>query len=229
MRLTWQQIPSTVVSEILCINSEGVVLDTEHGCFNNETLFSCIQVIRQNQKKCLVRLTEVNKEKIRYCLDAGADGLIFSTIETDDQCRKIIEFSCFSPKGKRGLGLVRQNQWGATGKLLCDDPILIPQIETKKSIDNLENIKSYNFDYFLIGPYDLSLSLGLPGDFSNKNFHSKICQYNDIIPKEKRAVHIPNNIEDSLDKYKDYGLVCLGMDTIAILEFHRSIMKSVKH
>ena len=45
MKLSWQQIPATIVSEMLCDDFDGVVLDTEHGCFNNETLYNCIQII----------------------------------------------------------------------------------------------------------------------------------------------------------------------------------------
>ena len=87
----------------MTLNFDGVVIDTEHGCFSNETLFSCIQVIKAKNKQCFVRLTEVDKSLIRFILDAGADGIIFSTIETEEQCRQIVEYSCFSPRGKRGL------------------------------------------------------------------------------------------------------------------------------
>ena len=52
MKLAWQQIPSPTISELLCKSLDGVVLDTEHGCFNNETLYNCIQVITANDKKC---------------------------------------------------------------------------------------------------------------------------------------------------------------------------------
>ena len=61
MILSWQQIPSPLISEIMCHNFDGVVLDTEHGCFNNETLYSCIQVIKASKKRCFVRLTDINK------------------------------------------------------------------------------------------------------------------------------------------------------------------------
>ena len=54
---------------------DGVVLDTEHGHFNNETLFNCIQVITLSNKKCFVRVTDLNKQLIRMCLDAGVDSL----------------------------------------------------------------------------------------------------------------------------------------------------------
>jgi len=222
MNLSWQQIPSTLVSEILCRGFDGVVLDTEHGCYNNETLYACIQVIKSKQKKCFVRLTEVSKTQIRYCLDAGVDGLIFSTVETEEQCKKIIEYSCFPPIGKRGLGLVRQNKWGAA-TLVPPDPILIPQIETNTAIDNLEKISSYNFDFYLIGPYDLSMSLGSAGNFLNDKFVLSIERFNDIISIEKRAIHIPDDVKNKIVGYEDYGLLCLGMDTIALLEYHEEV------
>ena len=222
MKLSWQQIPSPLISEIMCHNFDGVVLDTEHGCFNEETLFSCIQIIKSSQKKCFVRLTEISNTKIRYCLDAGVDGLIFSTVETEEQCQDILNYSCYHPKGKRGLGLVRQNFWGEK-ELIQKDPILIPQIETKTAVENLEKIKSYDFDYYLIGPYDLSLSLGDPGNFKSSTFTLYLDKICDIIAEDKRAVHIPNKVNEQISKYKNYGLKCLGMDTIAILEYNKGI------
>lgn len=225
MILSWQQIPSPLVSEIISHDFDGVVLDTEHGCYNNETLYTCIQVLKNRNKKCFVRLTEVSNTNIRYCLDAGVDGLIFSTIEAEEQCKKIIEYSCYAPKGNRGLGLVRQNFWGEKD-LIQNDPILIPQIESSVGVKNLEKIKSYNFDYYLIGPYDLSLSLGVPGDFKNPTFKFAIDKICDIIPEDKRAVHIPKDIDKHISKYKNYGLKCLGMDTIAILEYNKGIINA---
>jgi len=226
MILTWQQIPSPLVTEILCNSGcEGIVLDTEHGGFNDETVISCIQVATLSGKKCLVRLTEIDKTKIRYYLDSGAHGLIFSTVETIEQAKKIIDFSCFPPRGHRGLGLVRQNMWGEKN-LISDDPILIPQIETKEGVENLASIVALNFDYYLIGPYDLSLSLGIPGEFDNDLFMMYINKINDILPVEKRAVHVPTNVDSQLPKYPNYGIRCLGMDTMAIMEYHREIIRN---
>ena len=224
MKLSWQQIPSSLVSEILCINSEGVVLDTEHGWYNSETLFSCIQVIKSKNKLCFVRLTDVDKKSIRYCLDSGVDGIIFSTIENLEQCQKIVEYCFYAPKGKRGLGLVRQNMWGSE-ELIKNNPIIVPQIETKEGIENIEEIYSFGFDYYLIGPYDLSLSIDLPGQFDNPDFIGYINRIEDKIPINKLAIHIPNDIENQIGKYRDYGLKCLGMDTVALLEYHKRITK----
>jgi 2-keto-3-deoxy-L-rhamnonate aldolase RhmA len=224
MILTWQQIPSPLVSEIMCHEYNGVVLDTEHGCYGLETLYSCIQVVKALNKKCLVRLTEVSKTMIRYCLDAGVDGLIFSTIETTGQCEKIIDYCHYAPRGKRGLGLVRQNMWGEKS-LLSKSPIIIPQIETKAGVDNLLKISKFNFDFYLVGPYDLSLSLGQPGKFNNSEFLRCIGRIKEIIPVYKTAVHIPNDVKNEIEKYRGYGLKCLGMDTIAILNYNKENRK----
>jgi len=226
IKLAWQQIPSTVISDILCQNVlEGVVLDTEHGCYSNEKLYSCIQIITANSKKCFVRLTEINKTMIRFCLDAGVSGLIFSTVEDRTQAHYIHEM-CKYPKhgGRRGLGLVRENRWGKD-KLLTDPPILIAQIETKRGLKNLKEISKYDFDFYMIGPYDLSASLGIAGDFENVRYLSAVKEIRKLIPTQRMAVHIPKDIIKHIKKYKEYGIVAVGMDTTILLEGYDTIVK----
>ncbi len=174
MILTWQQIPSPIISEILAgTNCDGVVLDTEHGVFNNETLVACIQAVTLSGKKCFVRLPEETVTMTRMCLDSGASGIIFSTVETHAQAEKIINM-CHYPSqkstGRRGMGLVRQNSWGQ-GDLGAEKPIVIAQIESKKGVENISQIASRNFDYYLVGPYDLTSSLGIPGNFDHDLYH----------------------------------------------------------
>lgn len=233
MILSWQQIPSTVISEIMCKGFDGVVLDTEHGCFNNENIYSSIQVIKLKNKKVFVRLTEISINLIRYCLDAGCDGLIFSTVETVEQCQKIQDSCYYPPKGKRGLGLVRENMWGENISLASKIPIIIPQIESKLGVDNIEKIKSFGFDYHLIGPYDLSLSLDIPGDFKNVKFQEAIQKIKKSVDNTKMAIHIPKDIEmwdlweeemSNWLEYKKYGMICLGMDTIAIFKYNKQAL-----
>jgi 2-keto-3-deoxy-L-rhamnonate aldolase RhmA len=223
MRLAWQQIPSPLVSEILCQGMDGVVIDTEHGCYNNETLYACIQIITVSGKKCFVRLTEINKTLIRICLDASASGLIFSTVETVTQAQEIQEL-CSFPKfgGYRGLGLVRENEWGY-GKLVNLPPIIIAQIETKKGVQNLEKIYQKGFDYYMIGPYDLSASLGKAGDFECKVYARAIEKINKIIPTKQMAVHIPTDVHKQIKKYKDYGIIAVGMDTTILLKGYKEL------
>jgi len=230
MRLSWQQIPSTVISEILCLNElDGVVLDTEHGCFNNETLYACIQIITSKNKQCFVRLTDVDKTMIRYCLDAGATGLIFSTIETMSQCQKVEEYCCFPLYGgRRGLGLVRENDWGRN-VLEAIPPILIAQIETYAGAMNVDEIYGKDvFSHFMIGPYDLSASLGIPGKLASKKYLDVVNYIQERIPLPQMAVHIPKDINKHLKRYKGYGIIALGMDTISILDFYKNMEEKDK-
>ena len=94
IKLAWQQIPSATISELLCSAKtlDGIVLDAEHGVFSPESLFNCIQVAKLSKKLCLVRVPEFTKSIVRYSLDSGADGMIFSTVEDYGQAREIFEY-----------------------------------------------------------------------------------------------------------------------------------------
>lgn len=223
MRLAWQQIPSTVVSDILCQSSlDGVVLDTEHACYNKEALYACIQIITANGKMCFVRLGKDDAVHMsKYCLDAGCTGIIFSTVETQEQA-ELINNVCRYPSnsGSRGLGLVRQNRWGQKD-LVSAPPILIAQIETVKGVNNIKDLK--NFDYYMIGPYDLSASLGDPGNFDNSLYIEAVSRIKDAISIEKMAVHIPTDVKKEIKKYHGYGIIAIGMDTTVLMEAYREM------
>lgn len=217
MKLLWQQIPSTVITEIFCNSQfDGVVFDLEHGTFNNESLFNCIQVCELMGKKSFVRLTTIDHTKLRLVLDAGVSGVILSTVETYEQAKEFKNY-CTYPKngGRRGQGLVRENKWGKD-KLRFRQPIVIPQIETKKGVDNLEDIKKLNFDYYLVGPYDLSASLGIAGDFSDSKFVECFDKIKSLVPNF--GLHIPSNVRKIYNPLDNIPLLVLGMDTTFLIE-----------
>jgi 4-hydroxy-2-oxoheptanedioate aldolase len=229
MSFSWQQIASPVVTEILCLSdTEGVVLDLEHGSFNRETIVSCIQVATNMNKKCFARLANGNPEYIRTCLDTGADGLIFANLKTAEESRAIHKISKHASGGfvgTRGVALVRQNHWGLK-PLLSKGPVMIAQIESIEGVRNLPQIMKDDYDFYMLGPYDLSASCGTPGDFDGSEFKIQVEQFNSKIPEGKRAVHIPVDIEKHLNKYKNYGMIASGMDTILLLEGNRGIQNA---
>ena len=219
MKLLWQQIPSTEVTKLYCnSNCDGIVLDTEHGVFNNETLFTLIQLINASGKKSFVRITEPTKTFCRLLLDSGVSGLIFSTLDTLD-IPNIRRWCKYPPEGSRGQGLVSEND-RRDKPLQEDNVILVAQIENQKGIEELNFIKgSELFNYYLLGPYDLTADLGCVSDWKNENYIFNITKFNEVIPKEKRGVHLVSNIEEEYrTKFKDYGFVALGMDTTIIKE-----------
>ena len=227
MNLILQTIPSTIISELLANSHfDGIVLDTEHGCFNNESLYSCIQVVTLYKKLCFVRFTDLNKQLIRMCLDAGISGAIFSTVETYEIGRQIVRY-CRYPlcQGDRGCGLVRENQWGEL-KLGTNKTILIGQIETKNGVDNIDEILDCGFDMFVIGPYDLSNSLNCAGNWDDVLYKSYISEIYYKIELNKLGLFLPTkkmieNFKQSNQKRPE--LLIWGMDTDFIKEGINSI------
>lgn len=220
MKLLWQQIPSPLITEIFCSSSfDGVVLDLEHGHFNDETLYSCIQVGTLLNKTVLARFSHLDKQAIRMVLDAGISGIILSTVETLNEAKEFQDYCTYPYKknsGKRGQGLVRENLWGAK-PMSSRKPLIIPQIETVNGVCNIESISKLNFDYYLVGPYDLSASIGSVGDFESEGFKNAIETLRKTVGS-KMGFHIPSNLEIQYDKYKQYKFLALGMDTTFLIE-----------
>jgi 2-dehydro-3-deoxyglucarate aldolase len=216
MNLVLQTIPSPLISEVLADSHlDGVVLDTEHGHFNNETLMSCIQIITILKKQCFIRFTDLNKQLVRMCLDAGADGIIFSTIETPQLANEIIKY-CNYPiyGGKRGSALVRENKWGKKS-LTNKKPIIIGQIETKLAVDNIDKLLECGFDKFVIGPYDLSSSLGCTAQWEDKNFINYLNKIYNKIPLSKLGTFVPSTKDIELFKKETRNkpeLIIWGLD-----------------
>jgi 2-dehydro-3-deoxyglucarate aldolase len=216
LNLSLQSLPNSIITEILCDSKlDGVVLDTEHGYFNNETLIQCIQVATLMNKKAIVRFTDLNKTLIRMCLDNGCSGVIFSTVETPEQAKLLIEY-CQYPinNGIRGSSLCRENSWGRK-EMSTRKPIIIAQIETKKGVDNLNELYKLNFDYFLIGPYDLSASLGCTAEWNNPLYKAYINQINLNIQSDRLGMFLPSikDINNYLNnKQVSPSLLVWGLD-----------------
>ena len=229
VNFAWQQIPDTIISEILCNTGfDGVILDAEHSNFSADTLFRCIQTIKLSGKKCGVRFTCADEILVRSCLDAGVDYAIFSTVEDLDYCEKIISM-CKYPRygGKRGQGLVRENMWGRD-ELNKKDVKIVAMIESKDGVEMLPFMVSKKIDFFLIGMYDLSASLGCIGDFENEIFKKYLKCFENQVSKERAGIHLVRNYKDFLkSNIKDYfSFIAMGMDTTVLLDSYNRVFNS---
>ena len=111
MKALWQQIPSVEITRLYCNKFWCCDFGFRTWVFNNETLFSLIQLINASNKLSFVRVTEPSKSQIRLLLDSNVSGIIFSTLKNWTN-GKIKEWCLYPPLGKRGQGLVSENNWG---------------------------------------------------------------------------------------------------------------------
>jgi len=222
MKLLWQQMASTTITEIFCSSKlDGVVLDLEHGCFNNTDIYQSIQIAMLMKKKIFARLTCVDEQLIRMCLDAGASGLILSTVEDVEEFARFRDLCFYKdsrnlliPNGVRGRGLVRENMWG-NKPFKLPIPMVIPQIETIKGVSIAETIKKMCLGPVLVGPYDLSANCGSVGDFESKIFLTQMDRLKKIFG-EDLGYHIVKDVKNQIKDLKDSKFLAFGLDTLFI-------------
>ena len=131
----------------------------------------------------MVRLTSNDSDQIKRVMDAGAMGIIIPMIKNAKDVKKAINSIYYPPKGSRSVGLAGAQDYGEglQGYLtkLKSQAVIIIQIEHIDAVDNLEEIFSIKgIDGYLIGPNDLSASMGLPGEINHPRVKRKINYIN---------------------------------------------------
>jgi 2-dehydro-3-deoxyglucarate aldolase len=192
---SWIQIPHSSIAEILGMSGyDWVAVDLEHGSIDLAQLPDLFRAIELGDTLPLARIAVGNAKNCKQALDAGAGGIIIPMIETADHLINCIEWSTWPPNGKRGVGFSRANLFGKFFEEYKEEasaPIIIAQIEDVKAIDQLDLILQVKgLDAIMIGPYDLSASMGIPGQLEDPEFLKII----ELIKKKSHKFGIPPGI-----------------------------------
>jgi len=172
---TWQQIPNTSISEILGqAGYDWIAVDMEHGSIDVNQLPELFRAIELGNTLPLVRIAESKPKDCKQALDAGAGGIIAPMIESAKQLSLIKDSCCWPPAGTRGVGYSRANLFGKNFDIYKEEakyPLLIAQIEHINAVNNLDEILQVDgLDSIIVGPYDLSASMGITGEFDFQEF-----------------------------------------------------------
>ena len=200
----WVQTSSIENLKILCHGSfDWICIDMEHGQICNEKMSYLISIIENNNVSPMVRISESNENNIKHALDSGAHGIILPMLKNYNEIIRLKKSSQNPPIGSRGVGFFKANDFGNDFEKYLKNfvsPIFIPIIENIEIIKYLEKILSEKLiDVCFIGPYDLSASLGEPGNFKSKKFVSIIKYVKNICKKYKcpLGIHAINkNLKD---------------------------------
>ncbi len=176
---SWLQIPSPDVAEIMGrAGYDWVAVDLEHGAFTRSDLPGIFRAIESGGAVPFARVADCTMTSIKGALDSGAGGLIFPMIESREQLDKAIALSLYPPAGMRGVGFCRANSFGeefVRGLASNADTLFCAQIEHIRALDNLGEILAHpRLDAIMVGPYDLSGSMGLTGQLDHPDFKAML-------------------------------------------------------
>jgi 2-dehydro-3-deoxyglucarate aldolase/4-hydroxy-2-oxoheptanedioate aldolase len=150
------------------------IIDNEHGTFSTETVSNMIAAARGAGISVIVRVPEIRRETILKPLDSGAAGILVPQVNTADQAREVIVHAKYPPEGERGAVLRRaHSRYGRMDaaeylKQANEDTFIAVQAENPVAIENLEEIATVpGIDCIFVGPFDLSVSLGIPGQVTH--------------------------------------------------------------
>jgi 2-dehydro-3-deoxyglucarate aldolase len=173
---SWVSFDYTATTEFMARQGfEYLVVDLEHTAIGAEGMWRLIQVIELAGSVPLVRVGANDPLLIKRALDSGAHGVLVPMIMNRAEAEAAVRAAYYPPRGTRGVGLWRAQEYGAGfdryKARAAAETVVILQIEHWRAVDQLEDILSVEgVDGFMIGPYDLSGSLGDPGNFQNSKF-----------------------------------------------------------
>jgi 4-hydroxy-2-oxoheptanedioate aldolase len=163
------------IAQIYAVHGwDYLIMDTEHSFFDYGALADIFTVARTEEIVPLVRVTVATYPYLARALDVGAMGVICPHVETPEEVRQILDSCLFAPLGQRGLSMsnihlahrrTTQKEYVAWANA---NTLMVIQPETQKAIDNIEKLVSIpGVDACMIGPHDLSLSLGIVGQLKH--------------------------------------------------------------
>ena len=201
---------------------DWVTIDLEHGSFDNSFLCGAFDTILSQGAVPLARISRPNKFEARMALDKGAAGVIIPMVETKEQVDEIIDHSIWPPGGIRGVGFCNANDFGDSFDIYkkeSQNPFISLMIENYKVINQLDEICSNKYiDSIFIGPYDLSASLGVNGDFNSKIFIDTQEEIFKIAKKNKKpfGFHVVEPSSKTIEEKIKLGasFIAIGTDSV---------------
>jgi len=151
-----------------------LVIDTEHGAMSVETAVQLVRAAEIHRVPSIIRVTDSADSTILRSLDIGTAGMQVPQVNSIEQARRIVRAAHYHPKGHRGLAMPRAAGYGSMPiKEYFDkslkETLVIAQCESSEGLDAVEKIAAIgDVDVIFLGPFDLSHSLGIPGQVENE-------------------------------------------------------------
>ncbi|MCD6464849.1 hypothetical protein J7L27_00565 [Candidatus Bathyarchaeota archaeon] len=220
------------VTEILGgIGFDFINIDMQHAPLNIETVQNLMQSMSYSQTTPIVRVPQNDYAMINSALDVGAHGIIIPLVNTRNDILKALNYALYPPKGARSYGprraILRDPEYVASANR---EILVIPQIETREAVENLEEILSVEgVKALFVGPNDLSMSLGVYAQWHHPTFEKAL---NTIIETAEKSGVKPGILapigepEELIDR--GFKLITLGKDAAFLMNAATSVLKRAR-
>ena len=235
---TWSVIPSIVVSDIIASSGmDFIIIDSEHGPITFETAQNMIIACESRGVSPIIRVSGINDADILKALDIGAHCLHIPNITNKKDVEMCIKLVKYPPIGKRGFSpFTRAGNYSIKhAKELTskanDSVMLAIHIEGKEAVDNIDEILEIKgVDIVFVGLFDISKSLGIPGQVDNPEVINLLKK---IVEKTNKAGKYPGTIvndESKLKEFISYGVkyITYSVDCNIISKSYKQIYEKFK-
>lgn len=228
---------SSIVEIMATAGFDWLTIDMEHSAITLDIAQNLIATIKANKMDAIVRVGKNDDLIIKRVMDAGADGVIVPMICNKKDAEHAVASVKYPPLGNRGVGLARAQKYGIGfdkyKEWVNTSSVVIAQIEHKDAVENIEDIINVDgIDGVIIGPYDLSASLGIPGELNSPLLAQLIKTVETVCKKTgfPLGYHvISSNHQDVLEKIKaEYSFIGFSLDFYFLGDKARSEMKALK-
>lgn len=222
----WVSFREPAIAEIFAkIGFDFVAIDMEHTTISTDDANRIITSVQAENSVCLPRQVSHSNDYMKPLLEAGSDGIMFPMVNTVEEIKTILNNFKFPPIGRRSFGVNRAHGYGLEFDRYIstwnDSGLLIIQIESMTAVENIEEIlKIKELDAVMVGPYDISGSLNVPGQTAHPEVRKackkviEACERVGVSCITQIAEANADNIKDSFEQ--GFTSVILGSDLFLI-------------
>lgn len=233
----WLNLGSPLTAEIVGQSGfDWVLIDLEHGAGSEKDVLAQLQALASTPTAAFVRVESGDAARISRVLDMGAAGVMCPKVNNAAEAKKVINGIHYPPFGNRGVAkMVRATAFGLNFdqyyKESKENILGIIQIETVEALNHLDDIAALEgVDVLFIGPADLSMELGIFGQFDNPIFLDAVKNIVQAAQNAGKATGILFFNPGDYKKYHDMGIrfIACGADATFVADGARAMAKKLK-
>src|SRR5918993_3987599 len=232
---TMVTLASGASAEVLAgLGFDWLFFDAEHGPLETRELTEILQAVG-GKTACIVRVPEAAEVPIKKVLDLGAHGIIVPQVNTAELAADVVRWARYAPEGARGVGLARAHGYGLKFREYLSaanrEIAVIVQAEHARAVDNIDAIvRVPGVDAVLLGPYDLSASLGKMGEIEDPTVVAAIDKVTEACRNAGMPLGYFGVTAAAVRPYvaRGYTLIVAGVDTLYLAKGAKAVLDDLR-